>query len=148
MENETLKSLLLNDPNLEDIIPAYFFEGALKLNFKNEFQKFAPEMYADLESAYHNANCTCMTKIKLFAKENKESFVGFLLKFVEKFSNEEDLQDKIENKSKNIKQVYLGGTVLKTKISNWKDFSNKISGSVYRSFSVVKEGDELLVFFL
>ena len=148
MANNITKTSLLEESELEEIVVAYFFDGLLKSDFKNEFQKIAPEIYADLESAFLNPNCSCITKIKLFVKNNKEQFAEFLLKFVEQYSSAEDLQDKLINRAKNSKQIYLGGSVLKTSVSSWKEFFNKINGASYRSFSVVKENDDLYVFFL
>lgn len=147
MENKITKDVLLNR-DLGETVVSYFSDQKLNLNFKNEFQKIASDIYADIESAYLNPNCSCIQKIKLYVENNKEAVVDFLFEFVEKYSTNEDFLDKLTNGLKNVKQIYLGGTILKTKVSSWKEFSQKINGAIYRSFSVVKEGEDLFVYFL
>jgi hypothetical protein len=150
MDNKITKEILVNldVEELTQVMIAYFLDDDLSDNFKTAFQKLAPDYYADIESASSNPNCSCINKLKLFIKANKDSFATLLLSFADNFSSQEDLYDKVTNKAKNVAQLYLGGSVLKTTVSAWKDFFNKISKAQYRSFSVVKEGEDLLVFFL
>jgi hypothetical protein len=53
--------------------------------FKTKFQAFAPEIYADIESAATNPNCSCRAKIESFVNKDKENLSNFLNSFIKEF---------------------------------------------------------------
>jgi hypothetical protein len=116
-------------------------------NFKNEFKKFAPEIEPDIESASINHNCSCESNVIEFIEKKKDEYIDFLYDFIVKnnvFITFLEILNSIV--------VYkdYSGKIAKTTISEWKDFSDSLftDHATFRSFSVVKEGDDVFVFFL
>lgn len=116
-------------------------------NFKNSFQAFATQIYADIESASTNPNCSCRNKIEKYVLENKERCVEFLNNFIVQ-NNLSINKEEIELKYKTT--IYYGKTI-EMKIEEWETFSNKLveERAVFRSFSVIPIDNETIkVFFL
>jgi hypothetical protein len=116
-------------------------------DFKLEFQAFAPEIYADIESFSKNPNCSCRAKIEQFVMINKPK----CHEFINKFLTEKNIQVDLSVIEAQYKTISYMGTVEKVKISEWKQFSDSLIAkkAVYRSFSVSKIDDEYVnVFFL
>ena len=115
--------------------------------FKLNFQALAPQIYADIESASTNPNCSCRAKIEKHVLENKEQCTEFLNKFVTQNNLNIDISQ-IELKYKTT--PYHGKTV-DVKISEWEQFSKQLiqQKAVFRSFSlIVIDPDTVKVFFL
>jgi gas vesicle protein len=123
---------------------------ALQGKFKAQAQQEIPYLYADIESASTNPNCSCRNRIKDYVQQNKQDVSSVIFRFFESKETEfADITSYItEFEKKIIKVVDLRGKVLKTSISQWKEFSEAIKQSTFKSFSVVKEEENLLVFFL
>ena len=65
------------DPNYEHL-SKIFLELLSKNNeFKNAFQAFAPDIYADIESASTNSNCSCRGRVENYVNSNREKCATF-----------------------------------------------------------------------
>lgn len=116
-------------------------------DFKPIFQVFAPDIYADIESASTNPNCSCRAKIEQYVLTNRETSTEFLNKFLTDFNVEVDL--------KAIEAQYgfelYSGRVERVKISDWGQFTKDIQAkrAAFRSFSLLRVDDENVdVFFI
>jgi len=137
----------MNIPNDYPFLSKIFLELVLNQQFKTAFQAIAPEIYADIESASTNPNCSCRTKIENYVNTNRQKALDFLNNFIENTGIEVDLQS--------ITQKYTvksySGVVEKVKISEWQTFQNRLvkERANYRAFSTSKIDDEYVnVFFL
>lgn len=142
-----------NHPNLAGIFlelikPKYGNE------FKVKFQEAAEMMQTDIESASLDSNCSCTNRIKNFINVKKEYWANFLLNYAQ----ETNRQTIIEAIGAEMEKVFdastIGidyrGKVAKTTLNEWPLFYKTLQSErgIYRSFSVVKEGDDIYVFFL
>jgi hypothetical protein len=126
-------------------------------NFIKELYLQFPDIKDEIVSASVNADCECRTKIAIYIEIFSENFATFLKEYAEKNNLTQQINkifesiDKLENTDTPKQQmIHLQGKVAKTSINKWKDFSETLTQDnlIFNSFSVVKEGDELLVFFL
>jgi hypothetical protein len=116
-------------------------------DFKKEFIKFAPQIRAEIESSFDNPSCSCKKKIVDFIDENTDIFLNFLYDYLV----ENNLIFNFSQKILKIPDyVLLSGRVLKTSIDDWQNFSLEIEkqNGQFKSFSVIKNDDDLIVFFL
>jgi hypothetical protein len=115
--------------------------------FKNEFINLAPQIRAEIESSFDNPSCSCKQKIVEFIDENTDLYLNFLYNYLVE-------NNLIFNFNQKILEVHdyvlLSGKVLKTSISDWEKFSIEIEkqNGQFNSFSVIKDGDDIIVFFL
>jgi hypothetical protein len=127
--------------------------SSLKEEFMKEFQIFAPEIETDILTAYldPNPNCSCRKKISYYINLYQDKCAEFLYNFVTK-NNFLDAFNLIVEKSLNAPTVFsltdISGKIAKTNIKDWEDFAKKTKNAQFRGFSVLKEGDDLLIFFL
>ena len=143
-----------NLQNISDIESGYEFLSkiflellTIKPDFKSSFQAIAPEIYADIESASTNPNCSCRGKVEHYVNTNRDKSTVFLNKFLHDNNFRIDL-DEIDNRYKF--EIYHG-RVEKVKVSDWKEFSDSLAQkrAAYRTFSVSRVDDEYVnVFFL
>jgi hypothetical protein len=114
--------------------------------FKKEYIKFVPELEADIVSASINDNCSCKDRIRSYVDGNKKEHIDFILNYELNNNISFDLT-KIQKKNT---YVNFSGRVAKTKLEDWEEFALAIKeeNAVYSNFSIVKEGDDILVFFL
>lgn len=128
-------------------LPKVFLELINNREFKTQFQANCPEIYADIESAYNNPNCSCRAKIEAYINKNREKVYPFLKLFLE--SNKIDLDlASIEQKYK--MTPYVGKTEV-IKISEWSSYVENLTKikAAFRNFSVIKEDEEhIRIFFL
>jgi hypothetical protein len=115
--------------------------------FKENFKQFAPNISSEIESASTNANCSCKHAIISFINERKDIFNEFLYNFLVLYDLLKTFKGYLDSLP-----IYksLSGKIAKTKMSEWSEFSNNLikDYAIFKSFSVVKDGDDLLVFFL
>jgi hypothetical protein len=115
--------------------------------FKNELIKLLPDLESDIESASKNENCSCKNSIIHYINENKDSYLEFLYNFLVLDGTFADYIVVLENY-----ELYFdySGKIAKTSIEEWDEFSKQIKkeNAVYNGFSVLKDGNDLLVFFL
>ena len=134
---------------LEFIKPVHAF------NFKDKFKEFAPEISNEIEGASLDPLCTCVNRIKSYVKNEKPlECLSFLASFV----NENNLQEFLDltvniiytEKNNNAPRISYGGRIAKTTISEWKNFHAQIEAENghFKNFSVIRDGDDILVFFL
>lgn len=131
--------------------------------FNKEFAAFMPDIENEILTFSIDQNCTCKEKIKAYILVYKQEVIDFLIKFSEKnslieqvISIHDKLKDDYEKESVEIAtddfiaQPSIVGKVARTTVKDWKEFAEEIKQLKlhYNSFSVVKEGDDLLVFFL
>lgn len=116
-------------------------------DFKPIFQVFAPDIYADIESASTNPNCSCRGKIEQHVLKDRVASTEFLNKFLTDFNVEVDL--------KMIEALHgfelYSGKVERVKISEWSQFTKDIQSkrAAFRSFSLLRVDDEYMdVFFI
>lgn len=115
--------------------------------FKLNFQALAPQIYADIESASTNPNCSCRSKVEKYVLENKEKCAEFLNNFISQNNVNIDISH-IESKYKTTSYY---GKVVDVKISEWEHFSKQLieQRAIFRSFSVMAINEDLVkVFFL
>jgi hypothetical protein len=115
--------------------------------FKYNFIEFAPNIRSEIESASQNPSCSCKKKIVDFIDENTETYLNFLYNFL--VDNNLLYEFIIEiNQIKDY--ILLTGKILKTSVSDWQDFCLELEkqNAQFRSFSILKEGNDILVFFL
>ena len=137
----------MSRPNDYPFLSKIFLELVSNQQFKTAFQAVAPEIYADIESASTNPNCSCRSKVENYVNTNRQKALDFLNNFIENTGLEVNLQS--------ITQKYTvksyAGVVEKVKISEWQTFQNRLTQerANFRSFSTSKIDDEYVnVFFL
>lgn len=143
-----------NLQNIPDINSNYEFLSkiflellTIKPEFKSSFQAIAPEIYADIESASTNPNCSCRGKVEHYVNINRDKSTTFLNKFLHDNNFRIDISE-IENRYRF--EIYHG-KVERVKISEWKEFSDRLvyERAAYRAFSVANVDSEYVnVFFL
>jgi hypothetical protein len=112
-------------------------------------EKYPVELYADIESMISNGtNCSCKTRVEDFCYKNKEKLLPVLTDFIKSKSPQFDYF--IEQTNNNFNFVMYSGKVINTTEEDWPDLYNKLNEdrAQFRSFSVVKDGENLKVFFL
>jgi hypothetical protein len=135
------------DPNYQYLSKIFLELLSLNQNFKASFQALAPEIYADIESASTNPNCSCRNNVTNYVNSNKEKCAKFLNESSAEIKSLINLHD-IENK---YGFVIYGGKVERVKVTEWSDFSQKLNNdrAAYRQFSLLRVDDEYVdVFFL
>jgi len=137
----------MNIPNDYPFLSKIFLELVSNQQFKTAFQAVAPEIYADIESASTNPNCSCRSKVENYVNTNRQKSLDFLNNFIENTGLEVNLQS--------ITQKYTvksyAGVVEKVKISEWQNFQNRLTQerANFRTFSTSRIDDEYVnVFFL
>ena len=142
-----------NHPNLslifiELIKPKYGNE------FKIKFQEFADQIKNDIESASMDSSCSCVSRVKNYINLNKENSAKFLYSYGEQSERLvllESIAVELEKPpADSLAPMDYRGKVAKTTLSEWPNFYKTIQTErgIYRSFSVVKEGEDIYVFFL
>jgi hypothetical protein len=118
--------------------------------FKDAFKEFAPAIASQIESLSQNPNCTCSTDVISFINLNIADSAQFLFNFVTTNGLESFVVGLISVTIPQLKN--LAGKVAKTTIAEWPQFAEKINNPssyvFYKNFSVVKEGNDIYVFFL
>lgn len=136
----------LNNIFLELIKPEY---GDF---FKNEFKKIAPIIADDIDSASTNPQCICTQKVISYVTLYTTQALNFLVNFINKESEGSILFNKAKTavEKENQKYIDYSGKIAKTSISEWGNFCNTVNSEkgFFRGISVVKEGDDILVFFV
>jgi len=135
------------DPNYQHLSKIFLELLTLNNDFKTSFQTLAPEIYADIESASTNPNCSCRGKVENYVNSNREKCAKFLNESSSEIKSLINLHD-IENK---YGFVIYGGKVERVKVTEWSDFSQKLNNdrAAYRQFSLLRVDDEYVdVFFL
>ena len=145
------KEFLLSYPEILEEIPAILLtheNKELRLKFKKFFQIKYSNLYADIESLVINGpDCSCNRKIKNYINEDLSKLAETIIEF---FSEEQEIEldELFSSIELELISESISGKVFKTSIKKWPEFAEEISQHQYNSFSVVKEGEDLFVFFL
>ena len=138
---------MILDKNYQYLSKIFLELLTLSNEFKISFQSLAPEIYADIESASTNINCSCRNKIENYINTNREKCTDFLNNLNQELKNLINLQE-IEDKYKFITYT---GKIERVKISDWYNFAVKLNSerAAYRQYSLLRVDDETVdVFFL
>lgn len=135
------------DSNYQHLSKIFLELLTVNQNFKVSFQSLAPEIYADIESASTNPNCSCRGKVENYVNSNREKCGKFLNESSSEIKSLINLQE-IENR---YTFVIYNGKVERVKVSEWSNFAQKLNTdkAAYRQFSVLRVDDEYVdVFFI
>jgi len=115
-------------------------------DFQKEFIKLAPSIEADIKSSALNRECSCTVKVKNFIRDHKDECISFLRNMVES-SIITEIDFELLNKEYRV--LVVAGKVAKTSIKDWPEFINNLeeSNATYKGMHVVKENDDIYVFF-
>lgn len=154
----------INDHFLFNIINSLMRDKKTAANFNKEFAAVMPDIENEILTYSIDENCSCREKIKAYAIVYKAELIDFIINFTTKHSLSEYivvLYDKLKEEFEKQGQLIVeateegmplsvSGKIAKTTITDWKQFADEIKNLNlhYKAFSVVKEKDELLVFFL
>lgn len=135
------------DPNYKFLSKIFLELLTLNVDFKTSFQSIAPEIYADIESASTNPNCSCRSKVENYVNLNREKCA----KFYDNLSTEIKSLITLEEIENKYKFTLYSGIVERVKVSEWSNFAQKLNTdkAAYRQFSVLRVDDEYVdVFFV
>jgi hypothetical protein len=131
---------------LEYIKPNYGTE------FKEAFKAIAAVISTDIDSASVNPDCDCTVKIASYIVLYRLECISFLVKYLNNLQNGNQILEELKTKVEHVNTIAIpyGGRVAKTSISEWRNFYSQIEkeNGYFKQFSVVKDGDDILVFFL
>ena len=118
--------------------------------FREKFKNLAKIISVDIESASLNPNCSCAQKIRDYVSLYKNDCVDFLLLDAEQTNRQELIEKIAKDNEYKPSLIDYRGKIAKTTMSEWTNFYETISkeNGAFRNFSVVKEGDDVYVFFL
>lgn len=120
----------------------------VSIEFKSILQSSFPDIYADIESASTNPNCTCVSKVKNKILENGNQILNILNTFL----SDKDGEEKIENivKYNYAEQVFasIRGNmfVIENTPEKYREFIDDIFEKrlVFRNFSTAIDSDNNL----
>ena len=121
-------------------------------DFKNQLQSTFPDLYADIESASTNPNCSCRGKVEQRVTIEKDKALKLINEFLTKHGEEVEVQAIINLPYNSMTPVYYGGR--RFEINNtqeaFKEFYNSFlkERASFRGFSTCVSGDKLLIHFL
>jgi hypothetical protein len=120
--------------------------------FKNRFKEIAPIIAEDIESASTNSQCSCTQKVISYLNLYTTNSLDFLINFINTDNDNLTLFNKAKTAIEKSNQTFLNysGKIAKTSIAEWGNFCNIVNkeNGYFRGISVVKDGDDVLVFFL
>jgi hypothetical protein len=114
-------------------------------NFQKRLIASFPEIESDIRSSAIKKNCSCTQKVIDYVWSNLEKTVSILLDCYNEGIVNFDLVQ-IEQK---YKKEEISGKVAKTSIKEWPNFLENLKKGNYEysSFHLVKENDDVYVFF-
>jgi hypothetical protein len=144
--------------NIPEEKQLYFEKIALNLiraseEFKSILQSQFPDIYADIQSASTNPNCSCVRKVEKKLKENKEICLNLLNNYLSDKDNVEQIKQIIDFNYKLYSAKTYSGRVFAIKnteeaFQELLDNINQDRGT-YRTFSTaIHPNGDLYVYFL
>jgi len=118
--------------------------------FKQQLLARFPLLAADIHSFSSNPNCSCKNNIMKAVRENYDAFAAFIKQFV-KDNPSIDLAKGIGINTQEIAPKNIAGEIYTINKDEFKKFYTDVlvgQRCIYRSCSVVPEGDSLKLFFL
>lgn len=115
--------------------------------FLEEYCTLHPTQDVNARLFSADTSCSCRSDIIEFYNNNKDTINAFITKFISKNPNEINLKQLISR----IESKYIGGQTFRIKSTD-VDFSNFVSklnndGLIFRSVSVIKDDDTLILLF-
>jgi hypothetical protein len=135
--------MIINQANLNDALGILIKNETFYTRLTTDF----PEILADLTTFKTNPNCTCRGRVVKYFSDKLNENPTLLDQYVE---NPQDLQNQlVVIQNQRIQNNYTGKvfTVGKTE-ADWQTFANSLAGKMYRTFSVVDNGENLTVYLL
>lgn len=121
-------------------------------DFKNQLQATFPDLYADIESASTNPNCSCRGKVEQRVTIEKSKALKLINEFLALRGTETEVQTVINLPYNSLTPIYYGGK--RFEIDNtqeaFEQFYDKFlkERPSFRGFSTCVNGDKLLIHFL
>ena len=121
-------------------------------DFKNQLQSTFPDLYADIESASTNPNCSCRGKVEQRVTIERNASLTLVNEFLTKRGEEAEVQAIINLPYNSMTPSYYGGK--RFEIDNTQEAFQKFYSSFlkerasFRGFSTCINGDKLLIHFL
>ncbi len=133
--------IIYDQAAIPDLVSVIIRDENKFTQMKNEF----PSILADLISLKLNPNCSCRGKVGKFFFDQSALVPTTLTKYYTQEIVAEMALLKLKRLENNI-----SGKIFKVGESAeaWKTFQVGLSGKMFRGFSVVKEANELTVYFL
>lgn len=119
--------------------------------FKSKLQSAFPAIYADLQSAATNPNCSCRGKVERHIIDNKQASLEIVNKYLEKNSKDKSIEDIINIDYQALMPKPYAGRMFK--ISNteedYKQFIREITKdrASFRTMSTSISGKTLYIYF-
>jgi hypothetical protein len=135
--------MIINQANLNDSLGIIIKDDNVFERLKTDF----PDILADLTTFKTNPNCTCRGRVVKYFSDKLVESPDLLDQYV---PNQQDLNSQLLIlQNQRIQNNYSGKvfTVGKTE-SDWQTFANSLAGKMYRTFSVVDNGENLTVYLL
>jgi len=136
-----MSDIVYDQSVLPDLISIIIRDEDKFKKMKDEF----PSLLADLTSLKLNPNCSCRGRVgKFFADQSVVDPLLLTKYHTKEIATEMDLL-KLKRAENNIsgKTFKVGASA-----ESWKTFQESLMGKMFRGFSVVKENNELTVYFL
>jgi hypothetical protein len=125
----------------------YIFEfNVIDSEFQKRLIAFNPDLESDIKSSAITENCSCKNTVLNFFNNNKDIVSEFFIKCISE--NIVDVE-KAEILYRKYSDRNISGRVAKTSIKEWPSFVKNLKNSEkrYSFYSLIKEGDDILVFF-
>jgi hypothetical protein len=135
--------MIINQANLNDALGIIIKDDNVFERLKTDF----PDILADLTTFKTNPNCTCRGRVVKYFSDKLVESPNLLDQYV---PNQQDLNSQLlVLQNQRMQNNYSGKvfTVGKTE-ADWQAFSNSLAGKMYRSFSVMDNGENLTVYIL
>lgn len=121
-------------------------------DFKSELQSLFSDLYADIESASTNPNCSCRGKVEQRVTIERDKSLNLVNEFLAKRGTETEVQAIINLPYNSMTSVYYGGKSFE--IDNtpeaFKEFYDSFlkERASFRGFSTCVNNNKLLIHFL
>ena len=134
-------------PFFSNIIVRLLVNPTFGQKLKNFFQQRFAHLHDTLETVYKDPNDQCVEVLKSCIDKQKGAIINALEEF-ETFS-QINLNSAVSTFCElELGRMNLEGRVLKTTTHQWPIFAYELKTASYNKFSVVKQADELFVFFV
>lgn len=122
-------------------------------DFKSLLQSEFPNIYADIQSAATNPNCTCVKKVEAELVNNKDKSLNLLNSFLSNQGNIEKIKEVLNiDYSELMPQQYSGKMfIIENTEEKFKEFMENINKNraIFRNFSTaISPEGKLYVYFL
>jgi hypothetical protein len=151
IDNNTLEQI--DEFEFVELVYALIRDQKDAKKFREELAILLPQLENEIITFTANADCSCKDKIRSYVVVYRDKVTELVINFVKNNNLSEyvlELQTNIAKNTNTVESVSISGKVAKTTVEEWKDFAQEVSKDeyYYRGFSVVKEGSDLLVFFI